>query len=154
MKIMGIADRRDRTLRTAVLAAIVSPLIAQIAAGLLARLQDFFCPVNFLPIYAASFALLAPGFFMLGLAGSDAAFKFIDRGYSRLQALLVLALGGAIAGALFFESFAFVIRWFFADYAPLMALPGLRFALSMAAALASSWSLVFRPEETPALSLR
>ena len=147
-------DRQDRILRAAMMAAIVSPLIAQMAAGLLARLQNLFCPANFLPVYTASFALLAPGFYMIGLAGADAAFRLSDRGWSRLQVLLGLATAGGILGALYFESLAFAIRWLFADYAPLMALPGLRTALSLAGALASSWSVVFRPDETPALSLR
>jgi hypothetical protein len=136
------------------MAAIVSPLVAQIAAGLLARLQDFFCPANFLPIYAASFALLAPGFFLIGLAGADAAYKLGDRGLSRLQVLFVLAAAGGIVGALYFESLSFSVRWLFADYAPLMAVPGLGLALSLAAALGSSWNVVFLPDETPALSLR
>ncbi len=141
-------------MRAAVMAAIVSPLAMLIAAGLLARLQNFFCPANFLPIYAASFALLAPGFFMIGLAGADAAFKLGDRGLSRLQVLLALAAAGGIVGALYFESLAFAVRWLLADYAPLMAVPGLRFAFSLAAALGTSWSVLFRPDETPALSLR
>jgi hypothetical protein len=136
------------------MAAIVSPLVAQIAAGFLARLQNFFCPANFMPIYAVSFAVLAPGFFMIGLAGADAAFKLGDRGLSRLQILLVLAVAGGILGALYFESLTFAVRYFFADYAPLLSLPGLRLALCFAAALGSSWSVVFRPDETPALGLR
>jgi hypothetical protein len=148
------ADRQDRIVRAAVMAAIVSPLVAQIAAGLLARLQDFFCPANFLPIYAASFALLAPGFFLIGLAGADATFKLGDRGLSRFQILLVLSAAGVFVGALYFESLAFAVRWLFADYAPLMELPGLRLALSLAGALGASWSILFRPDETPALSLR
>lgn len=147
-------DRQDRILRAAVMAAIVSPLTAQIAAGFLARLQNFFCPANFLPIYAASFALLAPGFFMIGLAGADAAFKLGDRGLSRTQVLLVLVAAGGILGALYFESLAFLVRWLFADYAPLMAVPGLRLALSLAAALGSSWSILFRSDDTLAFSLR
>jgi hypothetical protein len=157
MSIMGTSnrvDRQDRIVRAAVMAAIVSPLVAQIAAGFLARLQDFFCPANFLPIYAASFALLAPGFFLIGLAGADAAFKLSGRGLSRSQILLVLAAGGAVLGALYFESMAFAVRWLLADYSPLLSLPGLQLALSLAAALGSSWSVLFRPDETPALSLR
>jgi hypothetical protein len=65
-----------------------------------------------------------------------------------------LAAGGALAGVVYFEALAFVIGTVFADYRFLLAMPGLRIAISAAAALTANWGFVFRPREYHALSLR
>jgi cation transport ATPase len=147
-------NRRERISQAAIRSAIVGPLVSQIAVGFLARLQNFFCPINFLPIYAVSFALLAPGFFMIGWAGADMALRIEAKETPRWMLWLALAAGGALAGVVYFEALAFLIRMLFTDYGILLNMPGLRPAISAPAALAANWSLLFRPREPQRLSLR
>jgi hypothetical protein len=154
MKIQTQENHREPVSRAAIVSAIVGPLVAQIAVGLLARLQDFFCPVNFLPIYAASFFLLAPGYYLIGRIGADLALRLEAGETPRWIVFPALAAGGALAGVVYFEALAFVIGTVFADYRFLLAMPGLRIAISAAAALTANWGFVFRPREYHALSLR
>jgi hypothetical protein len=67
---------------------------------------------------------------------------------------LALAAGGALAGVVYFEALAFLIRMLFTDYGALLNMPGLKPAISATAALAANWSLLFRPREPQRLSLR
>ena len=145
---------QERIARAAVMSAVIGPLMAQAAVGALARLQDFFCPLNFLPIYAASFILLAPGFYLIGRVGATIAMQQEVKGASRWMTLLTLTVGGGLFGWLYFEGVALLITWAFKDYAPLLALPGLGFAISSSAAVAANWSILFGKREVQALSLR
>jgi len=154
MNITLSENRGERISRAAIQSAIVGPLVAQIAVGFLARLQNFFCPINFLPIYAASFVLLAPGFFLIGRTGANLALRLEARETPRWLMGLAMAVGGALLGIAYFETLAFLIRTFFNDYGALLNMPGLRPAISAAAAMAANWSLLFRPREVQALSLR
>ena len=122
--------------------------------GFLARLQNFFCPANFLPLYAVSFVLLAPGFILIGLSGAEAALRFGDRGMTRWQSFLALAGVGSILGILYFESLAFVLSRVLPGYAPLFTMPGLRVALAVAGGLSATWNLVVGTREPQILSLR
>lgn len=147
-------NRRDSIRRAATLSAIVGPMVALMLVGFLARLQNFFCPANFLPLYAASFVLLAPGFYIIGLSGAESALRLFERGTARWPTFLILAVGGGILGALYFESLAFVLVRALPDYAPLLTLPGLQAALALAAGLAATWIVLFGVREPQALSLR
>ena len=145
---------RERIGHAAIMSAIVGPLMAQFAVGALARLQNFFCPLNFLPIYAASFILLAPGFYFVGRMGAILAIRLEDQGTSRWKTWLALATGGGLFGWFYFEGVALLIAWAFKDYAPLLTLPGLGAAISASAAIAANWSILFGKREVEALSLR
>ncbi len=145
---------QERIAHAAIMSAIIGPLIAQMAVGALARLQNFFCPLNFLPIYAASFILLAPGFYLIGRAGATIAMRREMQGASRWMTLLALTVGGGLFGWFYFEGLALLITWAFKDYAPLLALPGLRAAISTSAAVAANWSILFGKREVQAFSLR
>ncbi len=147
-------QRRDQIKRAAVMSAIIGPLTAQILVGALARMQNFFCPANFLPIYAVSFTLLAPGFFLIGLAGAETAMRLGERAVTRWQTLALLPVGGAILGAAYFQSLSVVLGWIFPDYSVMLTMPGLGAALAMAAALATTWSVLSRRAELSTLSLR
>jgi hypothetical protein len=136
------------------MSAIVGPLVALMLVGFLARMQNFFCPANFLPLYAVSFLLLAPGFFLIGLSGAEAALHLAEREMARWQSFVVLAGTGSILGILYFESLAFVLIRVLPDYSPLFTMPGLRMSLGVAAALAATWNLVVGRSEPQALSLR
>lgn len=145
---------RERIAHAAIMSAVIGPLMAQAAVGALARLQDFFCPLNFLPIYAASFILLAPGFYLIGRTGATIAMRREMAGSSRGMTLLALTVGGGLFGWFYFEGLALLITWAFKDYAPLLALPGLRFAISASAMVAANWSMLFGKREVQAFSLR
>ena len=145
---------QDRIAHAATMSAVIGPLLAQAAVGALARLQNFFCPLNFLPIYAASFILLAPGFYVIGRAGATIAMRQEAQGASRGMTLLALLVGGGLFGWCYFEALAHLITWAFKDYAPLLALPGLGFAISSSAAVAANWSILFGKRDVQALSLR
>jgi hypothetical protein len=68
--------------------------------------------------------------------------------------LLALAVGGGFFGYLYFEGLAALISWAFADYAPLLTLPGLGAAIAISAAVAAKWSVLFAKREVQAFSLR
>ncbi len=145
---------QERIAHAATMSAVIGPLLAQAAVGALARLQNFFCPLNFLPIYAASFILLAPGFYVIGRVGATIAMRQEVQGVSRWMTLLALTVGGGLFGWLYFEGLALLIAWALKDYAPLLALPGLRVAISTSAAVAANWSILFGKRQVQALSLR
>jgi hypothetical protein len=145
---------RERIAHAAVMSAIVGPMMAQAAVGALARLQNFFCPLNFLPIYAVSFLLLAPGFYLIGRVGAMVATTWEEQATPRWKSFLVLAVGGGLFGLLYFQALALLIAAVFKDYAPLLALPGLSFAISTSAAIAANWSILFGKREVQAFSLR
>jgi hypothetical protein len=98
--------------------------------------------------------LLAPGFFLIGLSGAEAALRLGERGMSKWRSFLVLAGVGSILGALYFESLAFVLSRGLPGYAPLLTMPGLRLALALAAGLAATWNLVVGTREPQTFSLR
>jgi hypothetical protein len=149
-----IENKRDSIRRAATLSAIVGPMVALMLVGFIARLQNFFCPANFMPLYAVSFIVLAPGFYMIGLSGAESALRLSERGTARWPTLLLLAAGGSILGALYFESLAFVLVRALPDYSPLLTLPGLQASLALAAGLAATWIVLFGVREPQALSLR
>jgi hypothetical protein len=129
-------------------------MVALTIVGFLARMQNFFCPANFLPLYAVSFLLLAPGFFLIGLSGAEAAFQLAERGVARWQSFLVLAGVGSIFGIVYFEILSFILVRVLPDYAPVFTLPGWRVSLGVAAVLAATWNLVVGRNEPQMLSLR
>lgn len=143
---------RERIAHAAIMSAIIGPLMAQATVGALARLQNFFCPLNFLPIYAVSFLLLAPGFYLVGRVGAAVAIRWEAQGTPRWKALLALGVGGGIFGLLYFEALALLIASVFTDYAPLLALPGLSSAISTSAAVTANWSILFGKRDVQALS--
>ena len=154
MVVDTVEERRDSIRRAATMSAIVGPMVALMLVGFLARLQNFFCPANFLPLYAVSFVLLAPGFFLIGLSGAEAALRLGEHGMTWLQSLLILAGAGGVLGVLYFESLTFVLIRVLPGYAPLFDMPGLRLALALAAGLAATWNLVVGRSERQILSLR
>lgn len=133
---------------------MVGPLVAQIAVGFLARLQNFFCPINFLPIYVASFVLLAPGFYMIGRTGANMALRLEAQERASWMVGVVLAAVGALSGIVYFQGLAFLVRLLFSDYRAWLSMPGLGAAISATAAMTANWSLLFRPRDLQALSLR
>lgn len=145
---------RERVAHAAIMSAIIGPLMAQMAVGVLARLQSFFCPLNFLPIYAVSFLLLAPGFYLVGRVGATTAIRWEQQGTSRLKVMLALGVAGGLFGYLYFEGLAALISWIFTDYVPLLTLPGLAAAITVSAAIAANWSILFGKRQVQAFSLR
>jgi hypothetical protein len=146
-------NKKDRIRRAATESAVVGPMVALMLVGFLARLQNFFCPANFLPLYGASFVLLAPTYFLIGLAGAELDQRLVMHGVTRWRSFLTLALGGAVLGALYFESLSFVLVKVLPVYAPLLGLPGVQSALAIAAGLAATWNVLFQSREPQTLGL-
>jgi hypothetical protein len=145
---------REQAIHAGLVSAVVGPLLVQSLVGVVARLQNFFCPLNFLPIYAVSFILLAPGFFFSGWAGATAATRIGARWASPRLTVLALAIGGGLFGLLYLEITIHLIEWFFSDYTPLLALPGLRASFFAVGAVTANWSRLPRRRRVEALSLK
>jgi len=84
--------------RTALTAAGLGPLIAQMAIGALARPPDFFRPSYFLATFLVALVVLGPGSLLIGMASAEAAARARARRLSPAAACLGLAIAGALAG--------------------------------------------------------
>ncbi len=123
--------------RTALTAAVLGPLVAQIAIGVLARPPDFFRPSYFLATFLVALVVLGPGSLFIGMASAEAAARTRARRLSPAATCLGLAVAGALAGWVHYLVLARILG---SSPAVLieeeaLSLPSLRAGLSLSGAL-------------------